>query len=155
LESHLDIFNQLTSETLNQVFGENAKDYLQLKVLTSKVKAKSVLFEKLECNQTPAPASISTFPLASTSSSISTFQPASTLTSTSGSRSVDNFEDMLDENDDLNEFLKLNEEERDSWGASNNISNTDFNGECTVGVIRNHLVSYISSSSCKDMFFIN
>lgn len=77
-----------------------------------------MLFEKLECNQkvvhTPAP------------SFTNTFSPASV----SATPSVENFGDMDDDmDDDLNAFLKLNEEERDTWGTSNNALSAGFNGK--------------------------
>lgn len=140
-EAYCDILNHIPTEKLNFIFGDKTKEFLQLKILNSKVNAKMVLFEKLQRNQTkvpsPAPTYTPTFPHAYKP----TFPPASTSESTF----EENLRDALDdEDDDLNAFLRLNEEERDSWGKTNNVRSTDCNGKYIIygSVRRRELISW-------------
>lgn len=85
MEYYCDIMDQLPTDTYNSLFGDKVKEFLQLKTLKSKIKAKIKTFEKLR-NQQPVPPVLNVA------------------------------ERNADVDDDLAKFLKLNEEERDSWG---------------------------------------
>lgn len=110
MESCCDIIDRLPSEMYNYIFGDKVKDFVQLRSLRSKVKAKIVKIDKSLQNDasvykaTPPP------------------KPVTAIQHTSTSISENLFDEMDNEElcPDLVNFLKLNEDERDSWGLSNN-----------------------------------
>lgn len=99
MESYCDIIDQLPSEVYNNIFGDKAKDFVQLRSLRSRVKAKILKFDKFKrkeettCVPNPRPKSVPVV------------------------ESVCDMDDDEEMCEDLIDFLKLNEEERDSWGA--------------------------------------
>lgn len=113
MESSCDIMDQLSSEVYNYIFGDKVKEFVQLRSLRSKVKAKIVKFDKLLQNEAPV--------LASTPRATPKPVPV-----------VENVSDMFDDGEeceDLIDFLKLNEEERDSWGATTDRVPSHFNSK--------------------------
>ncbi|KAJ6647364.1 Bloom syndrome protein like [Pseudolycoriella hygida] len=116
MESCCDIIDKLPSESYSQLFGDKAKDFVKLRSLRSKVKAKIVKLDKLLQNDTPGRSE--TPGRNETPHRSETFRhtetPAIRTTSNTASSSIHNDEQC----DDLNDFLKLNEEQRDLWGKS-------------------------------------
>lgn len=104
MESYCDIIDQLPTDAYEHIFGDRAKDFQNLRSLKSRVKAKISLLDK-SLNRTPVPAPRPPPP---------PFVPHD-----------GNISDELEEEDDLTAFLKLDEEERDSWGHSNSVSNRE------------------------------
>lgn len=113
MESCCDIIDQLPSEVYNYIFGDKVKDFVQLRSLRSRVKAKIVKVDKLLQNE--APQFVST--------------PRATPTPVPFVKNVSDMFDDGEECEDLIDFLKLNEEDRDSWGgATNDRVPSNFNG---------------------------
>lgn len=112
MESCCDIIDRLPSEAYSYLFGDRVNDFVQLRSLRSRVKAKIVKFDKLLQNETTP------LPSASRPKPLSDYQPPPPIRPTPH---VESDFDIPDEDmcPDLIDFLKLNEDERDSWGLSN------------------------------------
>lgn len=110
MESCCDIIYQLPTDVYHQVFGDKVKAFLQLKTLTSKVNAKIVQFGKLQSKQVRVTAKVP-----------EALPPPTT------SAPAPEWEDFGES--DLDLFLKMNEEERDKWGVSDDTVNKDCNGK--------------------------
>lgn len=111
MESCCDIIDRLPSEMYNYIFGDKVKDFVQLRSLRSKVKAKIVKIDK--SLQNDAPIYKATPPPS---------KPVTAIQHTSTAISENLFDDDMDNEElcpDLINFLKLNEDQRDSWGLSN------------------------------------
>lgn len=119
MESCCDIIDRLPAEAYSKLFGAKVNEFVQLRSLRSKVRAKIVKFDKLLQNRTSPVPVIQPNPIPNFQSKpVSDFQhtPTSTTGNTFG---MDDDEELCP---DLIDFLKLNEEERDSWGMSNECS---------------------------------
>lgn len=122
MESCCDIIDQLPSEAYNYLFGDKVKDFVQLRSLRSKVKAKIVKFDKLLQNET----------------SVSVPKPRSTPAIPDAPTRVATVESGCDWGDDeelcpdLINFLQLNEDERDSWGLSNDSAVNNFTSKFSI-----------------------
>lgn len=112
MESCCDIVDQLPSEMYNYIFGDKMKDFVQLRSLRSRIKAKILKFDKLLQNATPAYKNV-TRPA-----------PVPSIQHTPTSSTMDSVCDIIDNEEmcpDLADFLRLNEEERDTWGLPNDL----------------------------------
>ncbi len=109
MESCCDIIDQLPSEAYKSLFGDKVNDFVRLRSLRSKVKAKIVKFDKQLQNQISVPV-VQSKPISDLHRAPSTVSTVKNVPETA------NDEEMCP---DLINFLKLNEEERDSWGSSN------------------------------------
>lgn len=106
MESCCDIMDQLPSEAYKTLFGDKVNDFVQLRSLRSRVKAKIVKFDKMLQNETPSVPAVQPKP-------VPEYQPTATPVTNPSSFDNDDEEEICP---DLMDFLALNEEERDSWG---------------------------------------